>query len=75
MTGQLVASNQIVCPYQPNIMTYDGKASAVDDDGLGTMMSKKSITMRMRIQMIHTKSKGWLMTLNARGGVTYWLQG
>jgi hypothetical protein len=32
-TGQLVASNQIVCPYQPDIMTYDGKASTVDDDG------------------------------------------
>ena len=32
-TGQLVASNQIVCPYQPSIMTYDGKPSAVDDDG------------------------------------------
>jgi hypothetical protein len=32
-TGQLVASNQIVCPYQKDILTYDGKASAVDEDG------------------------------------------
>jgi hypothetical protein len=32
-TGQWVENNQIVCPYQPKIMTYDGKSSAVDDDG------------------------------------------
>jgi hypothetical protein len=32
-TGQLIASNQIICPYQAEVMTYDGKKGAVDDDG------------------------------------------
>jgi hypothetical protein len=32
-TGQLVEMNQIVCPYQPDVMTYDGIPKAADDDG------------------------------------------
>jgi hypothetical protein len=32
-TGQLRERNQIFCPYQPDVMIYDGISNAADNDG------------------------------------------